>query len=135
MSDSLQPHGLQHARLPLPSPRVCSNSCQLSWYAIQPSYSLLSSSPPQSFSASGYFLISQLFCIMWPKFWSFSFSISPSNEYSELISFRIEWFDLLSAQGTSKNLLQCPNLKASILQCSAFFMVQLSHPYMILSNT
>ena len=74
-------------------------------------------------------------CINWLKYWSFSFSISPSNEYSELISFRIEWFDLLSAQGTSKSLLQCPNLKASILQCSAFFMVQLSHPYMILSNT
>ena len=124
MSDSLQPHGLQHARLPSPSPRVCSNSRPLSWYAIQPSYPLLSSSPPQSFSASGYFLISQLFCIMRPKFWSFSFSISPSNEYSELISFRIDLFNLLfegvskifyntAVKSTNSSLLSflfCPNL-------------------------
>ena len=96
MSDSLQPHGQQHARLPSPSPRVCSNSCPLNWYAIQPSHPLLPSSPPQSFPASGYFLASRLFRIMWPKFWSFSFSIRPSNEYSELISFRIDWIDLLS---------------------------------------
>ena len=67
--------------------------------------------------------------IRWPKYWSFSFSISPSNEYSGLISFRMDWFDLLAVQGTLKNLLQ-HNLKVSILQRSAFFMVQLSHPYM-----
>ena len=66
--------------------------------------------------------------IRWPKHWSCSFSISPSNEYSGLISFRIDWFDLLAVQGTLKRLLQCHNLKASILQRSAFFMVQLSHP-------
>ena len=65
----------------------------------------------------------------WPKYWSFSFSISPSNEYSRLISFRIDWFNLLAVQGTLKSLLQYHNLKASVLQCSAFFMVQLSHPY------
>ena len=68
--------------------------------------------------------------IRWPKYWNFSFSISPSNEYSELISFRIAWFDLLAVQGTLKSLLQHHSLKASILQHSAFFMVQLSHPCM-----
>ena len=75
--------------------------------------------------------------IKWPKYWSFSFSISPSNEYSGLISSRIDWFDLLAAQGTLKSLLQHHNLKASILQCSAFFLVQLpcSHPYMTTGKT
>ena len=68
--------------------------------------------------------------IRWPKNWSFSFSISPSNDYSELISIRMEWLDLLAVQGTLKGLLQQHNSKASILQCSAFFIVQLSHPYM-----
>jgi len=68
--------------------------------------------------------------IRWPKYWTFSFSISPSNEYSGLISFRIDWFDLFAVQGTLKSLLQHHSSKASILQCSAFFMVQLSHPYM-----
>ena len=68
-------------------------------------------------------------CIRWPKYWSFSFSISPSNEYSGIIYFRIDWFDLLAVQGTIKSLLEHHSLKASILQCSAFFIVQLSHPY------
>ena len=68
--------------------------------------------------------------IRWPKYWSFNFTISPSNEYSGLISFRIDWFDLLAVQGTLKSLLQHHSLKASILQCLAFFIVQLSHPYM-----
>ena len=68
-------------------------------------------------------------CIKYPKYWCFSFSIYPSNEYSGLISFRIDWFDLLAVQGTLKSLLGHQNSKASILQCSAFFMVQLSHPY------
>ena len=68
--------------------------------------------------------------IWWPEYWSFSFSISPSNEYSGLISFRIDWFDLLAVQGTLKSLLQHHSSKASILECSAFFIVQLSHPYM-----
>ena len=66
----------------------------------------------------------------WPKYWSFSFSISPSNEYSGLISFRMDWLDLLAVQGTLKSLLQHHSPKPSVLQCSAFFMVQLSHPYM-----
>ena len=69
-------------------------------------------------------------CIKYPKYWCFSFSIYPSNEYSGLISFRIDWFDLLAVQGTLKSLLGHQNSKASILQCSAFFMVQLSHPYL-----
>src|SRR5574339_415104 len=73
--------------------------------------------------------------IRWPKYWSFSFNISPSNEYSELISFRIDWFDLLAVQGTLKNLLQPHSSKASILQHSAFFIVQLSHPYMTTGKT
>ena len=72
-------------------------------------------------------------CIRWPKYWSFS--ISPSNEYSELISFKIDWFDLLIVQGTLKSLLQHHSSKASILQCSAFFIVQLSHSYMTTGNT
>ena len=81
----------------------------------------------QSFPASGSFLMSWLFLIRWPKYWSFS--ISPSNEYWGLISFRMGWLDLLAVQGTLKSLLQHHNSKASILQCSAFFMVQISHPY------
>ena len=73
--------------------------------------------------------------IRWPKYWNFSFSISPSNEYSGLISFKIDWLDLLAVQGTPKSLFQHHSLKASILQCSAFFMVQLSHPYMTTGKT
>ena len=71
----------------------------------------------------------------WPKYWSFSFSISPSNEHPGLISFRMDWLDLLAVQGTLKSLLQHHSLKASILQCSAFFTVQLSHPYMTTGKT
>ena len=74
-------------------------------------------------------------CIMWSKYWSFSFHVSPSNEYSGLISFRIDWFDLLGGQETLKSLLQHCSLKASVLQCSAFFMVPLSHPYMTTGKT
>ena len=73
--------------------------------------------------------------IRWPKYWSFNFSISPSDEYSGLISFRIDWLDLLAVQGTLKSLLQHHSLNASILWCSAFFMVQLSHPYMTTGKT
>ena len=73
--------------------------------------------------------------IRWPEYWSFSFSISPSNEYSGLISFRMDWLYLLAVQGTLKSLLQHHSLKASVLQCSAFFMVQLSHLYMIAGKT
>ena len=73
--------------------------------------------------------------IRWPKYWSFSFSMNPSNEYSRLISFKIGRFDLLAVQGTLKSLLQCHSSKASILQCSAFYMIQLSHPYMTTGKT
>ena len=73
--------------------------------------------------------------VRWPKYWSFSFSISSSNEHPGLISFRMDWLDLLAVQGTLKNLLQHHSLKASVLQCSAFFIVQLSHPYMTIGKT
>ena len=75
------------------------------------------------------------FCIRWPKYWSFRFSISPSKEYSGLISFRMDWLDLLVVQGTLKSLLQHHSSKVSILQHSAFFIIQLSHPYMIIGKT
>ena len=94
--------------------------------AIQPPVIPLSCR--QSFLASGPFPKGELFAKR-PKYWSFSFSISPSNEYSGLISFRMDWFDLLAVHGTLKSLLQHHSLKASVLQCSAFFMVQLSHLY------
>ena len=85
----------------------------------------------QSFPASEKdFPSESVLCIMWPKYWSFNFSISPSNEYSGLISFRIDWFDLLAVQGTLKSLLQHHTSKASVLQYSAFFIVQLSYPHM-----
>ena len=92
------------------------------------------SSSPQSFPASGSFPMSQL-CVRWPKYWTFSFNISPSSEYSGLISFRIDWFDLLAFQGSLKSLLQHYNSKVSILQHSTFFMVQLSHSYMTTGKT
>ena len=91
------------------------------------------SSCPQSFPASGSFPMSQLF--RWPKYWNFSFSIIPSSEYSGLISFRIDWCGLFVVQGTLKSLLQHHSLKASVLWHSAFFMVQLSHPYMTTGRT
>ena len=97
--------------------------------AIQPSSPLSPTSLAFNFSQH------QGLRISWPKYWSFSFSVSPSNEYLELVSFRINWFDLLAVQGTLKCLLQHPNLKASILWCSAFFIVQLSHPYMTTGKT
>ena len=133
MSDSLWPHGLEHARLPYlsPSPGACSNSCPLSrWCHPTISSSVIPFSCLQSFPALGCFLIQLALHIRRPNFWSFSFSISSSNEYSGLISFRIDWFDLLAVQGTLKSLLQYHSSKISILWCSAFFMVQLSHPYM-----
>ena len=82
------------------------------------------------FPSIGIFSIKSVLCITWPKYWSFNFSISPSNEYSGLVSFRIDWLDLLAVQGTLKSLLQCYSSKASILWCSVFFLVQLSHPHM-----
>ena len=100
--------------------------------AIQPSHPLLSPSLllPSIFPSIRVFSNESALRIRWPKYWSFSFSISPSNEYSGLISFRIDWLVLLAVQGNLKSLLQYYSSKASILQCSAFFMVKLSHPYM-----
>ena len=85
---------------------------------------------PSVFPSIRVFSIKLALCIRWPKYWRFSFSISPSSEYSGLISFRIDWLDLLAVQGTLKSLHQHHGSKASVLWCSAFFMVQLSHPYM-----
>ena len=117
--DSLWPHGLQHARLPCPSlfPRVCSNS-HVRWVsdAIQWSHPLLSLLLlPSVFPSIRVFSNESALCIRWPKYWSFSFVISPSNEYSGLISFRMDWLDLLAVQGTLKSLLQYCNSKAPIV--------------------
>ena len=103
--------------------------------AIQPSHPLLFPFLlPSIFPSIRIFSNESVFHISWPKYWSFSYSISPSNEYSGLISFKIDWFDLLAVQGTLKSLLQHIS-KASVLQHSAFFMVQLSHPYMTPGKT
>ena len=91
--------------------------------------------PPSIFPSIRVFSNESVFCIRWPKYWSFSFSISPSNEYSGLISFRMNWLDLLAVQGALKSLLQHHSSKASILQHSTFFIVQLSHPYMTTGKT
>ena len=90
---------------------------------------------PSIFPITRIFSNESALSIRWPEYWSFSFSINSSNEYSVLIFFRIDWFDLLAVQGTLKSLLQHHSSKASILQCSAFFMVQLSHPYMTTGKT
>ena len=90
---------------------------------------------PSIFPSIKVFSNESVFHIRWPQYWSFSFSISPSNEYSELVSFRMDWFDLLVVQGTLKSLLQHHSSKASILWCSAFFIVQPSHPYMTIGKT
>ena len=91
--------------------------------------------PPSIFPSIRVFSSESVLCIRWPKYWSFSFSISPSNEYSGLVSFRMDWLDLLAVQGTLKSLLQHHSSKASILWHSAFFIVQLSHPYMTIRKT
>ena len=104
--------------------------------AIQPSHPLLSPLVlPSIFPSTRVFSSELALCIRWPKYWSFSFSISPSNDYSGLISLRSDWFDLLAVQGTLKSLFQYHSSKASILLCSAFFTVQLSHPYMTTGET
>ena len=143
MSDSLQPHELQHTRLPCPSPTPGAYTRSLlkfmSFTSVMPSNHLilchllilLSS----IFPSIRVFSNESTLCIRWPKYWSFSFSMSLSNEYSGLISFRMDWLDLLEVQGTLKSLLQHHSSKASILQHSAFFIVQLSHPYMTTGKT
>ena len=138
MSNSLWLYGLQQAKFPCPSPSpgVCLNSCLLSqWF--QPT--ILSSSIPFSsclqIPSIRIFSNESALCIRGPKYLSFSFSNSSSSDYSRLISFRNDWFDLFAVQGTLKSLLQHHSLKASTLWHSAFFMVQLSHPYMTTGKT
>ena len=140
MSDSLRPHGLQQARLPCPSLclGVCSNKL-MSIESVMPSNHLILCHPllllPSIFPSIRIFSNESAFHIRWPKYWSFSFNISPSNEHPGFISFRMDWLDLLAVQGTLKYLLQHHNSKASIFWCSAFFIVQLSHPYMTTGKT
>ena len=130
---SMGPHATCRPPYSSPTPGAYSKSCPLCWWchltissSVIPFFSLL-----QCFPASEYFQMSQpALCIRWPKYWSFSFNICPSSEHSGLISFRMDWLDLLAVQGTLKSLLQHHSSKTSILWCSAFFLVQLSHPYM-----
>ena len=139
VSDSLRPHELQHTRLPCPSPtpRIYPNPCSSS----RGCHPAISSSVvpfsycPQSLPASGSFPMSQLFAWGGQSTMSFSFSISPSNEHPGLISFKMDWLDLLAVQGTLKSLLQHHSSKASIFRHSAFFIVQLSHPCMTTGKT
>ena len=132
MSNSLQPHGLQHIMPPCPSP----TSEVSQTHSIQPSHPLSSPSPP-TFNLSQHqgLLNEAALCIRWPEYWSFSFNISSSNEHPGLISFRMDWLDLLSVQGTLKSFLQHHSSKASFLWCSAFFIVQLSLLYMTTGKT
>ena len=138
VSNSLRPHGTAALQASL--------SFTISWSLLKlkcielmiSSNNLILCHPlflmPSVFPSTRVFSNESALHIRWPKYWSFSFSISPPNEYSGLISFKIDWFDL-AVQGTLKSLLQHHNLKALILQCSAFFMVQLSHPYMTTGKT
>ena len=107
--------------------------------SVMPSNHLVLCQPllllPSIFPSIRVFSSESVLCMRWPKYWSFGFSVGPSNEYSGLISFRIDWLDLLAVQGTLKSLLQHHSSKASILQCSAFFMVQLSYPYITTGKT
>ena len=146
VSNSLRPHGLQHTRPPClsPTPGVYPNSSPLSrWCHPTISSSLVPfSSRLQSFPVSGSFLMSQFFPSDGQSIGSFSFNISPSNEHSGLISFKMDWLDLLAVQGTLKSLLQYHSSKASIKKkkasifwCSAFLTVQLSHAYMTTGKT
>ena len=138
MSNSLQPHGLQHTRphCPSPTPGAYPNSCPSSrWCHPTISSSVVPFSPCLPFfPASGSFQMSQFFTSS-PKYWSFSFNISHSNEYSGLISFKMDWLDVLAVPGTLRSLLQHHSSKASILWHSSFFIVQLSHPYMTTGKT
>ena len=133
MSDSLRPCELQHARPPCPSPTpgVYSNSCLLS---LMPSHHLILCCPllllPPIPPSIRVFSNESTLRMRWPKYWSFSFSMIPSKEIPGLISFRMDWLDLFAVQGTLKSLLRHHSSKASILWCSVFFILQLSHPYM-----
>ena len=136
MSDSLRTHGLQHARL-LSFTISLSLLKLMSIESVMPPNHLIFCHPllllPSIFLSIRVFSSESALHIMWPKYWSFS--ISSSNEYSGLITFRMDWFDLLAVQGTLKSLLQHHSSKVLILQCSAFFLVQISHPYMTAGKT
>ena len=133
VSNSLRPHKSQHARpaCPSPTPGVHTNSCPSSRLILCRPLLLLPPIPP----SIRVFSKESTLHLRWPKYWSFSFSISPSNQHPGLISFRMDWLDLLAVQGTLKSLLQHHSSKASILWRSAFFTVQLSHPYMTTGKT
>ena len=132
----LRPHGLWHIRLPCPSPTPKDSQIYVQKVgdAIQPSHPLSSPSPP-AFPRNRVFSKESVLRIRWLKFRNFSFNISPSNEYSRLISLRMDWLDLLAVQGNLKSLLWYQSSKALILWRSAFFIVQLSHPYMTTGKT
>ena len=138
MSDSLQPHKLQHASPPFPSPTPGVLPKPMSIESVMPSNHLILCHPlillPAIFPNIRVFSDESALSMRWPKDWSFSFSISPSYEHSRLISFRMDWLDLPAVQGTPKSLLQHHSSKASILWCSAFFTAQLSHLYMTTKN-
>ena len=131
MSDSLQPHGLKHARLPCPITKSQSLLKLMSIKLVMPSSHPILCHPllllPSIFPSIWVFSKESVLRIRWPKYWSFSFNISLSNEYLGLVYFRMDWLALLAVQGTLKSLLQHHNSKASVLWCSAFFIVQLSH--------
>ena len=131
MSNSLQPHWLQHTRFPCPSPtsRACSNSRPLSQWCNPSILCSVTHSPPAFNLSQSQGLFKWVLRIRCSKCWSFSFSLSTFNGYSGLISFRIDWFHLLAAQGTRNSFLQHHSRKASILRPSTFFMIQLSHSY------
>ena len=137
MSASLQTHGLQHTRPPCPSPTAgaCSNSCPSGQWCHASISSCLPLLLPSILHSIRVFSNESNLRIRWPKYWCFSFSISPSSGYSGLISIRTDWSDLCAVQGILKSLLQHHSSKAWILLCSAFFMVQLSHPYITTGKT
>ena len=139
MSHSLQPHEPQHTRPPLSITNSWSPPKLMSIESVMPSNHLILCHPllllHSIFPSIRVFSNESALHIRWPKFWSFSFNISPSNEHPGLIFFRMDWLDLLAVQGTLKNLLQHHSSKASILRHSAFFIVQLSHPYMTTGKT
>ena len=138
MSDSSQPHESQHNHASLSIKNSQSPPKPMSIDSVMPSKHLILYCPllllPSIFPSIRVFSNESALGIRWPKYWSFSYNISTSNEHPGLISFRMDWLDLLSVQGTLKSLLQHHSSKASILQCSAFFIVQLSHPYIVLEK-
>ena len=136
MSDSMWPHELQHVRLPCPSPTPGTCSCPSGRWCHPTSHPLLSLLfLPSIFPSIRVFSNESVLLIRWSKYWRFQFQHQSFNEDSELISFRMDWLDLLAVQGTPKSLLQYQSSNASILQCSAFFIVQLSYPYLTTGKT